>query len=296
MKYAIQALVLHRNPRISIEEAEFLALRDARTALRAAFTLEEIYDLVLGNFHELAVSVLQAAVSEMTKWKQSYEEHFEVRADFNRRTLNLLSAARLYLDQYAQWLKEVGSDPTPVRKLSNDLYDGHFEYRFMEALRNHVQHVGLAVHGVNYDAKWLPPSKTERLQFSVSPYASRSALAADKGFKSSVLAECPDSIPIIPAAHVYVESISALHQEVRKLADPIATESRALTQRAITKHAEAMHEKVPGLAAIALDGEHVAEEVRLFLEWDDVRLKLARKNRTLNALGRSYVSLQPSDA
>jgi len=166
----------------------------------------------------------------------------------------------------------------------------------MEALRNHVQHVGHAVHGVNYDSKWLPPSKTERLQFSVSPYVSRTSLAADAGFKSTILAECPDTVSVIPAAHIYVEALSTLHQEVRRLADPIATKSRALVQGAITRHSEAAQEKIPGLTAIALDGERITEEVPLFLEWDDVRLKLASKNRTLRALGKSYVSSWPSDA
>lgn len=219
-----------------------------------------------------------------------------MRAGFNRRTLNLLSASRLYLDQYSQWLKEVGAKPESVRNLSHKLYDAHFEYRFMEALRNHVQHVGHAVHGVNYDSKWLPPTTRERMQFSVSPYVSKKSLAADAGFKPTVLAECPDSVPIIPAAHIYVEALSKLHQEVRSLSDPVATTSRALVQSAITRHAEAAQEKIPGLTAIALDGARITQEVPLFLEWDDVRLKLASKNRTLSALGKSYVSSRPSDA
>jgi hypothetical protein len=295
MHYAIQALVLHGNPRVPITDAEFVALRNARVTLKAAFTLEEIYDLLLGNFHELAVSALEAAVSEMTKWRETYEEHFEVRAGFNRRTLNLLSASRLYLDQYPQWLKEVGADPASVQKLSNELYDTHFEYRFMEALRNHAQHVGHAVHGVNYNTKWLPPKTQERMQFSVSPYVSRTSLASDAGFKSAVLAECPDKVPIIPVAHIYVGALSKLHQEVRRLSDPLSASSRALVQSAITRHKEAAQEKIPGLTAIAFDGERITEEVPLFLEWDDVRLKLASKNRTLSTLGKSYVSSLPDD-
>jgi len=296
MDFAITALVLQRNPRLSISEVEFSELRSARAALRAAFTLEEIYDLVLGNFHELAVSALNAAVSEMTKWKQSYEEHFDVRVEFNRRSLNLLSAARLYLDQYSQWMKEVGADSTSVRKLANNLYDSHFEYRFMEALRNHVQHVGLAVHGVNYQSKWLPPNKWERMEFSVSPYTSRSALASDAKFKSSVLSECPEQVPIVPTSQVYVQCLSNLHGELRKLVDPVAKDARDRIQAAIARHAEAAAEVIPGLTAVAFEGTASVEEVPLLLDWDDVRIKLAAKNRTLRALGKSYVSSRASDA
>jgi hypothetical protein len=185
MDYALQALVLQSTPRIPLTAEEFEELRCARMAMTAAFTLEEIYDLVLANFNELEVSVLHAAVSEMTRWEEDYQDYFEIRSGFNRRTLNLLSATRLYLDQFPQWLREVGADPEPIRKLTNELYDSHFEYRFMEALRNHVQHVGLAVHGVNMGSKWLPTGQREHLEFSVSPYTSRSSLEADKASRQA---------------------------------------------------------------------------------------------------------------
>jgi hypothetical protein len=295
MDYALQALVLHRNPRLPLTEAEFNALRSARVALNAAFTLEEIYDLVLGNFHELELNALQAAVSEMTQWRESYEDYFEIRAALNRRTLNLLSATRLYLDQYPQWLAEVQVDPEPVRKLSNHFYDSRFEYRFMEALRNHVQHVGLAVHGVEYGSRWLPKEAHDRLEFSVSPYTSRSSLEADKGFKARVLAECPDKVPVIPAARVYVEAISTMHHDVRKVVAPRAADARALVQGAIDKHHQSAGERLPGLSALATDSGAIREEVHLFLEWDDVRLKLVSKNRPLKALSRSYATSRPGE-
>lgn len=160
----------------------------------------------------------------------------------------------------------------------------------MEALRNHVQHVGLAVHGVEYGSRWLPKGTTERLQFTVSPYALRSSLEADKGFKPKVLSECPEKVFVIAAARAYVEALSTMHHEVRKLADPLAGSARAVVQQAIDRHEEAAKERIPGLSALAVEEGKTREEVRLFLDWDDVRQKLVAKNRPLKALSRSYAT------
>ncbi len=292
MKHALQALILHSNPEVPITAAEFLQLRVAAKTLLAAFALEEMYDLLLANHHELEVSVLQTAVTEMTRWNNSYEDHYRIRMEFNRRSLNLLSSARLYLDQFEQWMKEAGANPKSAIARTNHFYDHHFEYRFMEALRNHVQHVGRAVHGVNTKNHWFPPGRTDQLRVSVTPYTSRKDLEQDQGFKKKVLLECPDKIPIIPAARVYVEDISAIHDEVRIQVESLAGAARSTVIGAIAAHESAAGQRFPGLAAVAIDKKHVKEQVPLHLDWDDVRLKLVKKNRRLSALARSYVTSQ----
>jgi hypothetical protein len=162
----------------------------------------------------------------------------------------------------------------------------------MEALRNHVQHVGLAVHGVNMGSKWLPTGQREHLEFSVSPYTSRSSLEADKGFKAGVLSECPKQVPVLQAARVYVGSVSTIHQNVRTLVLPLAAQARQHVEAAIHRHQEAASERIPGLAAIASENGKMASHVSLFVDWDDVRLKLINKNHPLKNLSRSYVSSQ----
>lgn len=295
MNYSLVALVLDSNPELPLTEAEFQLLKQSRSRLTAAFSLEEIYDLLLNNYRELELEALSAAVAEMTSWKSEYKDFFEVRASLNRRTLNILSAARLYLDQFQQRLKELGANPAPAKSAANDAYDASFEYRFMEALRNHVQHVGLAIHGVTTDCRWVPQPEAKRLEFAVLPYTLKSALVADSSFKKAVLDECPDKVFTLHAARAYVGGISSVHEQVRLLAEPLVSTARAAIEAAIARHGAAAKQQYVGLAAVAKDGGTVSERVPVFLQWDDVRQKLVAKNRPIVNLAKRSLSNQGHD-
>ena len=69
MNYSLVALVLDSNPELPLTEEEFLRLKQSRSCLTAAFSLEEIYNLLLTNYRELEMEALGAAVEEMTSWK-----------------------------------------------------------------------------------------------------------------------------------------------------------------------------------------------------------------------------------
>jgi hypothetical protein len=296
MNYSLVALVLKNNPSLPLTEGEFNQLKLSRTRLAAAFSLEEIYNLLITNYREFEMEVLSAGVDEMTSCKDEYEDFFDVRSSLNRRALNLLSAARLYIDQFQQWLKEVGADPTNAKKKASEAYDSSFDYRFMEALRNHVQHVGLAVHGVTINSRWVPQPNPQRLEFAVIPYTQKSNLAQDPKFKKSVLNESPAKVPTLSAARAYVGGISSIHDEVRALAEPFVKEARAAFEAAIATHCTAASKKYPVLAAVAKEGAVITEEVPVFLKWDDVRLKLVAKNRTIVNLAKRSINNRSDDA
>lgn len=292
MKHFLHALVLDRNPRLSISEETYADIKAARGILTAAFSLEESYDLVLANYRELEISALRASVDEMTGWRSSYEDFFNTRSELNRRALNLLSATRLYLDQYRQRLSQVGVDAGALEERRKTIHSDFFEYRFMEALRNHVQHAGLAVHGVEVNSSWKPKRQWDRLEFRVTPYAMKASLELDPKFKKSVLAECPEKVPIIPAARKYVEGISVIHAEARKLVDPIANRARSKIEAAIAQHEHEAKQRYVGLAAVAEEAGQVVEKVPVLLDWDDVRIKLNEQNRALTNLSQRHVSSQ----
>lgn len=158
MNLVLRLAVLESTPEITITEEQFHAARKSRLALNAAFALEETYDLLLSNFLELEQDALCAAASSVVRDIHSYEDLFEVRSNSNRRAVNLLSAARLYLDHAPQHLADCARDVDVSRKLFKQAtakqYDAQFSYRFMEALRNHVQHSGLAIHVVRHASRW----------------------------------------------------------------------------------------------------------------------------------------------
>lgn len=109
--------------------------------------IEEKYELIISNYLELEKDSLSISSSNMLRRSYNYSDFFDVRSTFNRRIVNLLTSTKLYLDQIYQHVKVCNLDlANIIKQKTNKEYDSVFEYRFMEALRNHVQHHGLAVH------------------------------------------------------------------------------------------------------------------------------------------------------
>lgn len=274
-----------------LDEKEFNELRQAKLCLNAALTLEENYDLLLGNYRELELEVISAAVTDMTAMGHEYEDFFEIRATINRRVVNLLSAARMYLDQYPQNLKTIGANPKIAKAVCTKIYDNFFEYRFMEALRNHTQHKGLAVHGVTMGGRWLPPRDPRQLQFSVKPYASKTALE-DSKFKKSVLNDSPEKVDLLLAARVHVGGISSVHKQVRELITPFVEGARRLFESVVSHHEVKAGKLYTGLMAIAKEDDVVVEKISILLDWDDVRQKLLKRNHPVENLAKRFVTSQ----
>jgi len=289
--YSLHVLILDRNPELFISEEEFEKFKQAKICLNSALALEESYDLLLSNYRELELEAISAAINDMTAMSHEYEDFFEVRTAINRRVVNLLSATRMYLDQYPQSLKKIGANPEAAKAVCSKAYDDFFEYRFMEALRNHTQHEGLAVHGVTMGGSWLPPRDSKQLQFSIKPYASKAALEGSK-FKKSVLSESPEKVAVIPAARVHVGGISSVHKKVRELIAPFVKESRRLFEDAIACHEAEAKKRYPGLAAIAKEEGVVVERIPILLDWDDVRQKLMNRNDPVENLAKRFVTSQ----
>jgi hypothetical protein len=169
MDYYLQPAFLAPPPSMEITEGEYQDLLSSRIVLNAAFSLEENYDLLIGNYLELENSALALATTTMVRQSHEYHDMFELTSELNRRAVNFLSSARLFVDQILQRVRACGGERSGIEKHFNKEYDDAFEYRFMEALRNHVQHSGSAVHGLSFGGQWVPPREKVRKVFSVEP-------------------------------------------------------------------------------------------------------------------------------
>ena len=290
----IRQAVIGQAPEMPISEQQFDELADARTVLSAAFGLEESYDLLIGNYVEVEKELLAAGASSAVRDLTEYQDFFELRSTINRRFVNLLTATRLYLDQAPQRLADCAVDPTKARSdfrlRTNEHYDGFFGYRFLEALRNHVQHCGLAVHRLRHEQKWLGEGANRALEISVHPFAERRYLAADGGFKAKILEEMPEEVVLSLAMREYLQCIGNLHMLVRShIADRVST-ARELIGNQIARYACESNGATIGLTAFRIDANGMKESMPLLLDWDDVRVKLVARNSGLVALSRHVVT------
>lgn len=290
MDYYLQPAFLSAPSPLGIARDEYHALIDARLILNAVFSFEENYDLLIGNYLELENSVLSLSASTMVRQNREYGDMFEINAEMNRRAVNFLSSVKLFVDQILQRVRICGGRQDDVKTQMSKQYDSIFEYRFMEALRNHVQHSGSAVHGLSVGGEWWPKNKKNKQIFALKVFTQKRLLALDSQFKSSVLKECPEQVDFMRSARLYLQSLSLVHDFAREKIRDNVKAARNKFESAIEQYQVFSGQLPIGLTAYSTLDNEKTKSVSILVDWDDVRLKLEKRNRSLRNLSNSIIS------
>jgi hypothetical protein len=221
MKYLLNAGVAEPFPYVDLSEEEFTGLRSARRNLIAAQSYEEKFGLLLENFWEYEETRLRLAlrIPEMTGYDPFWDGVFLL----NRRLVNLLTTCRMYVDQTKVELNElVGeSGQSQIKGLFSKQYDALLGYRVMEALRNYAQHHSFPIGAVDFFQGWEKFEDGSYFSLRTNPKLRMSDL--DSGFKKEVLTELKvrqeKSLDVTYFVREYIEGLSAVHAELRELAD-----------------------------------------------------------------------------
>jgi hypothetical protein len=292
-KYLLKIRALGRFPEMEIEQTRFEELKASRPVLNHALAIEEKYEIIISNFLELERDATNVSVSEMVRKHIEYKDFFDVRLALNIRLVNLLTAIRLYTDQLSSHICACIPSDTKlkagVKALFSTEYDASFEYRFMEALRNYVQHSGIPVHRIATGAKWTDLDDG-LLEYSLYFGAQKKELEQDDSFKKQILDEMPDEVNLRSAARIYIEAISRIHKQAREKIEPIVESSRLSLDRA-NRDYMVIYEKEPiGLHAYAYQGKEIVDKVLILTKWDDIRRELVKRNSELVNLRKRYVT------
>jgi hypothetical protein len=281
-------------PEVEISEREYIELRKARNTLSNALAIEEKYEIVISNYLDFEQEILNATIKYMIREHHDYSDFFKVRLGFNVKLVNLLTAVKLYVDQVNQNVSECLPDnpnaKDNVKRLLSKEYDKNQYYRFMEALRNYVQHRGIPVHWTQQGSRWTSLDDDGFLEFSMELASHRSSLEEDEKMKKSVLAEIDEKVDLKAAARSYVESISHVHDSVRSMISEATNSSRKLIENARQRYSVDYDRNLTGLKACKLDGDQQISCIPLLLDWDDVRVSLQRRNKKLANLSKRYVT------
>jgi hypothetical protein len=294
-RYFLRIGAIGRFPELEIEQERFEKLKASRPVLSHALAIEEKYEIIISNFLELEREATNASISEMVRNNIEYKDFFDVRLALNIRLVNLLTSVRLYTDQLSSHIcaciPHEENTKTEVKKLFSTEYDSSFEYRFMEALRNYVQHSGIPVHRISTGSKWTELDN-RLLEYSLFFGSQKKELLLDGGFKRKVLNEMPDEVNLKTATRTYIEAISRIHKQAREKIDEVIDTSRLYVDRAVRDYM-VIHETEPlGLYAYEYQGTEKIDEVLFLTKWDDVRRDLVKRNGELVNLRKRYVSSQ----
>lgn len=283
---------------LPLTECEYQSLLSAKEILAAGFSIEETFDLLSSNYLELEKEALSLTTNLMLRSNFDHDVAFRIRSKMNRRTVNLLSSIRTYLDQLktnTHTCLADSSDPTDkTKELRRNEYDTNVDYRFGEALRNYAQHNGLAVHDVNFPQKWLHQSEEVndiKLEYNLKIFSRKLLLQADKKFKASVLAELPDQVELRYCIRSYMGSINRIHSGIRKITDQHVNAARNLIKVTMGDFIQKTGYTNSNIFAFELDSD--TPPLLLSLEWDNLRANLRKRNETPDNLSKRYVSGRP---
>lgn len=276
-EYILEQRIISPRLQMSISEERYNELAHAREVLSEALAFEQRYELLLGNFISMELALTEICLRAKVEPQYRYSDSAEILEKANRHVVNLLTAMRGYSDQVLQDFKCLELEPPfgSVAKVElGKVFDHSRDYRFMYALRNHVQHKATAIHGFegNDDRKGDANSWAETVKF----FANKNTLSADKVFKARVLDEQPEKIDVRRLARRSVQDVGVAHLALRKASEEHVARARSAIETAIRDYMEAGAESAIGLGARRVGD--VDADVPLLLDWDDVRLQLVNKN------------------
>lgn len=293
-KYILKKDVISQVPELEIDKKRFEQLKTSKLVLSHAFAIEEKYEIIISNFLELEREATNITISEMVRDHTGYKDFFDIRLALNIRLVNLLTSVRLYTDQLSKHIyacTPYENIKAEVQKLFANEYDTSFEYRFMEALRNYVQHSGIPVHRISGGSEWID-SNDELLEYSLFFGTQKKEILLDGNFKKQVLSEMPNEVNLRAATRSYIEAISRVHNQARRKIEETVNTSRLYLDQAIRDYEELYKQDPIGLYAYEYQDEKKVDEVPILTKWDDVRRELVKRNRELVNLRKKYVTSQ----
>ena len=227
-----------------------------------ALAIEEIFALLLDNYLDFEAELLRRG-QELVIWSaKPHDDTMIARLDIDRRILNFFTSCRLYLDSSCKNVSAIYGDPsTELASLKLALsshYDECWGYRFMEGLRNYVQHQGLPTHVISQEWSNTEGQNTRYGQYSVVPQVSLSILRYSKIIKKSILDELgPDkhTLDLRRPTREYVMRLASVHYHIRATLDHRLKLDRQLYQNACNDYSRINDHDVVSCQIYARDSE-----------------------------------------
>lgn len=301
MEFELRVMAAGFGQGSSISEEEYRRYGAARARQPRALDIEDKLDLLLENYVECEETLLSVALRGSLFRSFDWVKDIGQLHLINRRVTNLLSSAKLYVDQVKHGVSEFFGTESPeyaqVKAFLAAEYGSSLEYRIGEALRNFAQHRGLPVHVLGFPASWENrETAAARLRCGFSAFVLVATLEDEGGFKAKVLEELTKlGVKIIDLTRVmrlYVQGLGAVHERVREMLDATLSADEAFMaelQGRARNQVGASEEDPVSVVTLGPDDE-VVEERPFVQHFTKRRAELRAKNRNLSSLGLRYVS------
>ena len=301
MKYSIVGFVGAKRASIDISSDLYIGASRAKSALLELLNLEEKLDMVVENYREFEMELLNITMSHMLFFTFDWSCLIQEINTMNRRIVNLLTACRLYMDHMIHTLNNIYGNNNRtselVRTAMKKEYDDNLSYRIMESLRNFVQHRGLPIHEATHN-NWLENYQRGDRHFNTTSIVlDVGELELEGGFKESVLEEMRKLDPKVDlklTIRNYIESIQRIHARYRELVRDDFPKWEGTVQDVIDmfrKNSGAQENDVLGITMLAKDANGAGDKpIDIFSDFIKRRHALEQKNRLLRPLSKQVVT------
>ncbi len=302
MHYAISNFGYNPNHYLTITEEQYNNILQAHDLMSKIIDTEEIFDFLMENYFEIEKEMLTIAQRNLIFGHNS-SFHINERGQINRRLINFLSTARLYLDHASGRLSELYGDNSvefnEFKLARSRAYDTKFGYRVLEALRNHSQHHGYPIHFLNLGSAWKNSNQSSSNQYTADALIDVAELAKNKKFHpKKTLKEMQavkGEIRLKNLLRQYIDGIGDVHDKLR---DHIAekqqwsiSEIEIARRMYVDEFSDKIEDKIIYLVLINFE-----DPMKIFHACDivDDGLQMLRflqnKNRNISNISTRYVS------
>lgn len=287
----------------TISKAKFLEVKEASTVLNMAVAIEENISIVAWNLYEFEADLLTIAQKRVIWLRSEFTISMYSRLLLERRISNLLSSCRLFLDHAPHVLSKIfpnsEKEQKSFKEFRNILHSQNKGYRYMDAMRDYIQHRGLLIYRMTFRQDGTIGSYRQ----TIIPSSSLIELTDDKKLNKKIRKELGKEleagtreIDLRPMIRDYIGCFIKLHRKLREI-----IEKKLQTSTALYKNAIAEYETISGvkcdvnnlsIRAMSRSGILIIDFVRLQPDLLDYYEKLVTENNSL----RSPVGYSASNA
>jgi hypothetical protein len=213
-------LVIGFNKVRNVDLEEYEAFIKAKSYISFYLQFEELYEFVKVNFIDFWNYLFKICEQYRLYYISDFSELIDPVLFSNQKLANILSSFRTYQDYLKHIISETLGDKSTeyktFEKILVKIYDSNFSYRFFYRLRNYIQHCGLPIKKISYDAKLMNKEPIEWAQF-VNLKIDRDMLLKFQGWSTvkKEIIKLPDFFEIKPLINDYFNSLNIIHSKMR---------------------------------------------------------------------------------
>lgn len=265
---------------VALTQYEYNTLKVAKSILIEILEFEEKIVLLLESYQEYEQELFKATMRAMVWGFEDWSALMDTRLTINRRIAGLLTACKMYNDQTSHTFSNIfGSKSEQLNNLNNlkeKERKNSASFKFMEGLRDYVQHQGMPVFRLTNDVRLINIDGEDIREYTFDALLYITKVNASKRKNSTaLLAEEPNQyISIKPLIRQYIDAFIRLHLASRSILAEKVASSDNVVQEILDRCSTTAESVVKKIDLMSIEGEEVIETTPISLDWKQRRCRI----------------------